>query len=355
MSCNKKRGSDNSPPSFDALHPQLLQGFDQLVTDLGGSPSALLKANGLLVDVDGRINTRISYRKFARLLEHSAQSLNTPDFGMRLARMQGVTNSFGPVGALMRNAHTFGDGLDYIVNHNYIHSLAAKIWKASKSDGKLVFIGHDILVEGVPNKAQIMEFILLLGHLGALEFTAGRARARRVHFRHLQVSDGAKYRRFFGCGVYFDQREDSIGYSGRDLACKVVNPDKTAFTKAVAFLDSRVTKRIPPLHARARGIITDILGSGKCGLNAVAQKLKLHPQALHRGLKREGTTFQKIKDEVCRDTALYYLLQTDLTFAAISEKLGFAEQSIMSRSCRRWLSASPSQLRYQRPSFSHRP
>jgi AraC-like DNA-binding protein len=48
---------------------------------------------------------------------------------------------------------------------------------------------------------------------------------------------------------------------------------------------------------------------------------------------------------VRRDIMLYYLQQTDLGLARISEKLGFAEQSVMSRRCNRWLSASPTQVR----------
>ncbi|GAB3115338.1 AraC family transcriptional regulator [Aestuariicella hydrocarbonica] len=338
----------NAPQDFDTLHPQLLQGFDQLVTDLGGNPTHLLADNGLQRGPGGKIESKLTYKTFARLLEHSAQALNTPDFGLRLAKLQGVTNSFGVLGELLRYGQTFGDGLDYIVNHNYLHSLAAKIWKDSRSHPKLVFIGHDILVEGVPNKEQVMEFILLLGHLGALEFTAGRARARRVQFRHQPVSSPAVYRRYFGCAVFFGQQVDCISFSKKDLACTVVDPDTTTFAKVVEHLDAKVNQRRPPLHAQLRGIIMHSLTTGSCDLETAARKMNLHPRTLHRGLTQEGTSFQKIKDEVRRDTMVYYLLHTDLTFSAISEKLGFAEQAIMSRSCQRWLSASPSQIRSRR-------
>jgi AraC-like DNA-binding protein len=59
----------------------------------------------------------------------------------------------------------------------------------------------------------------------------------------------------------------------------------------------------------------------------------------------EGTSFQQVKDEVRRDAMLYYIRQTNLDFAVISEKLGFAEQAVLTRICNRWFSASPSQLR----------
>jgi AraC-like DNA-binding protein len=42
---------------------------------------------------------------------------------------------------------------------------------------------------------------------------------------------------------------------------------------------------------------------------------------------------------------IYYLQRTDLDFGRISERLGFAEQSVMTRACNRWFFASPTKLR----------
>jgi AraC-like DNA-binding protein len=42
---------------------------------------------------------------------------------------------------------------------------------------------------------------------------------------------------------------------------------------------------------------------------------------------------------------LYYLQQTDLDLMEISERLGFAEQSVMTRLCQRWFAMPPSRLR----------
>ena len=87
------------------------------------------------------------------------------------------------------------------------------------------------------------------------------------------------------------------------------------------------------------------LGSELCGNREVAAELNLHPRTLHRRLAAEGTSFQKIKDEVRRDVMLYYLQQTRLDFTRISERLGFSEQSVMTRRCNRWFSASPTRVR----------
>ena len=74
-------------------------------------------------------------------------------------------------------------------------------------------------------------------------------------------------------------------------------------------------------------------------------QLLTRSRTLHRRLATEGTSFQKIKDEVRRDILRYYLEQTDIEFAHVSEKLGFSEQSVMTRSCNHWFGASPTRLR----------
>ena len=89
------------------------------------------------------------------------------------------------------------------------------------------------------------------------------------------------------------------------------------------------------------------LGTENCTNDRIATALHLHPRTMHRRLDAEGTSFQQIKDEVRRDVMLYYLQQTQLEFALISERLGFAEQAVMTRSCNRWFSASPTKLRSQ--------
>jgi AraC-like DNA-binding protein len=212
---------------------------------------------------------------------------------------------------------------------------------------KSVFSGHDILIDGVPNKSQAMEQIMLLGHIGAMEMTGGCARVRQVHFRHQPLSPLRTYRRYFGCEVRFGQNADGVIFSDQDLACRIVAPDARTFERVTAFIDRRFTQHRPALHMQVRGIIMQFLWSGDCTNEQVAAELNVHSRTLHRRLKSLGTSFQKIKDEVRRDILLYYVQETNLDFARISERLGFAEQSVMTRTCRRWLSASPSKIRSQ--------
>jgi AraC-like DNA-binding protein len=340
-----------APEVYDVVHARILRFFADLVSQLGGDPHSLAQRVGIAPADLAAGQPGATYRQMVRLIGLAAAELNCRDFGLRLAALQGGSQSFGPLGLAMQHSRTFGDALDYVSKHSYAHSLAARIWLKWSRNGAEVLVGHDILLDRMPNRSQAVEQILLAGHLSAQELTGGQARVRQVHFRHLPMSSLRTYRRYFGCAVRFEQHEDGVVFSARDLACPIVNQDSRVYREATSFIDQSFTRHAPPLHAQARGVIMQLLGSRHCTNARIAAALKLHQRTLHRRLTAEGTSFQQIKDEVRRDALLYYLQQTNLEFALISERLGFAEQSVMTRSCNRWFAASPTLLRAQ----PHRP
>ena len=338
----------NAAEIFDVVHARILRFFPELVDQLGGDAKLLMRQVGFDSEYLSEGKSGSTYRQMVHLIELAAAELRSPDFGMRLATLQGGGGMFGPLGLVMKNSRTFGDALDYVSKHIYAHSLAARVWLQRSGYRKAVFVGHDILLDRMPNKCQAMEQLLLVGHLAAMEITGGLSRVRKVHFRHQPVSSLRTYGRNFGCEVRFGQNEDGVFFSERDLACPIIDPDSQAYRAATSFIDARFTRHRPPLHAQARGVIRQFLGTDNCTNDRIAAALNLHPRTMHRRLNAEGTSFQQIKDEVRRDLLLYYLQQTNLNFALVSARLGFAEQSVMTRSCNRWFSASPTKLRSQR-------
>lgn len=108
---------------------------------------------------------------------------------------------------------------------------------------------------------------------------------------------------------------------------------------------TRVDAAIKLVDARMRGLVIHLLGSERCTNEGVASELGLHARTMHRRLCSEGTSFQRVKNQVRRDLLIHYLDQTDFPIAQISERLGFAEQSAMTRFCRQCLATSPTDRR----------
>ncbi len=329
---------------FDAVHARLLRYFPEEVIALGGRPEALLRQAGISAEQLLEDSPGLSYRQMILLLDLAATALNCPDFGLRLASRLRSFELFGPLGVVMRNSRNFGAALSYVATHNFAHSLAARI-RLKPHAGNAVVSTHDILLDGIGNRAQAVEHLMLAGHVLALQITGGRARARKILFRHQPLSSPRTYRSYFHCEILFGQQEDGVVFSAQDLASPIVDPDEDAYRKVTCLIAKQFPRQPPPLSAQVHGLVREFLGSPICTNDWTAARLNLHSRTLHRRLAAQGTSFQRIKDEIRRDALLYYIRHTSMDFTRISERLGFAEQSVMTRSCRRWFDDSPTNLR----------
>lgn len=77
----------------------------------------------------------------------------------------------------------------------------------------------------------------------------------------------------------------------------------------------------------------------------LAREDNLSVTSFRRQLQREGFSFQEIKDEVRRSIAFGCLRNTDLSVAAIAEKVGFRETSAFHRAFKKWTGESPGSYR----------
>src|SRR5579859_4158212 len=94
------RTADDS--DVDAVHADTLRYFPDLVRELGGDPQCLVREVGVDPLLLSKETSVLSYRAMVNLLEHAAEELQCPDFGMRLATLQGGGQVFGPVGVVWR-------------------------------------------------------------------------------------------------------------------------------------------------------------------------------------------------------------------------------------------------------------
>lgn len=329
---------------FDRVEPDILQAFPDLVRDLSGDPGQLLRQAGIDLDAIGERRTVITYRQSVDLVARAAEHLQCTDFGMRLAARQAHAIQT-PLMHVLRHARTLGEAWELVTTHSYAHSLAAAIRLRRFPAEEIVMLGHDILLESLSDKRQAIEQILLVIHLSCRDATGGFLRPHRVEMRHQPMSSPATYRRYFGCDVRFGQAADALVYREDVLSFPIVASDPLACRRTLERIDVAYARHAPPLNVTVRGLISDFLGSEHCTNDEVARALAVHRRTMHRRLGEEGTSFQRIKDAVRRDRLVLYLEQTDLPLSSVSERLGFAEQSAMTRFCRKQLGCSPSERR----------
>jgi AraC-like DNA-binding protein len=108
---------------------------------------------------------------------------------------------------------------------------------------------------------------------------------------------------------------------------------------------ARFTAQPPGIEVQVRQAIARALAEADCTRERVAASLGIHSRTLQRRLFKVGLSFEAIRDEVRRNLAFRYLARGDLCFTEIVGRLGYSEPAVLSRSCRRWFAATPSELR----------
>ena len=80
----------------------------------------------------------------------------------------------------------------------------------------------------------------------------------------------------------------------------------------------------------------------------ITQSLNMSAPTLRRRLKKEGATFQQLKDECRRDASMAYLSNPELSINAVAALMGFTDPSAFHRSFKKWTQQTPGQFRASR-------
>jgi AraC-like DNA-binding protein len=322
-----------------------LSGLPELVASLGGDPGALLDAVGIAESAVGNADTFVPLPRVALAIETAAAITATPDFGRRLAGTQGI-EILGPVGVAARTAATAADALAIFEKFlaAYTPGLAVRLGDTNKND--TAFFEFLFLDDDLPDIPQSTELSLGVT-LRILRFLIGdRFTPVSVHLPHDPLTPLADYRRFYRCTALFAQPATGFTIYRADLE-QPLRHDRLAHETAVAYL-TNITDPHDSAIKSVRILAGQLLPTGGVTLGRIAAELSLHPKALQRRLADEHTTFAATIDQLRRERAEHLLRHTQMPLSHLAQELGYAEHSVLTRSCRRWFGCPPNAHRKSR-------
>lgn len=94
-------------------------------------------------------------------------------------------------------------------------------------------------------------------------------------------------------------------------------------------------------RAKVERVLIRHLSDGSPRVDAVAQYMGLSRQTLHRRLATEGTSFERIRDDLRRELALRALAREKISSAQLAAVLGFSDRSAFARAFKRWTGVGP--------------
>jgi AraC-like DNA-binding protein len=183
-------------------------------------------------------------------------------------------------------------------------------------------------------------------HRTITELLGGRYGLRSVELPHLPRAAIATYEEFFEAPVHTQRSAAMLRVPSNLLKQPLKGCHPQLRQLAETFLaEHSQSDDTGQLGSRVRLAIEGTLGTASPDIATIAAVLCVHPRTLQRRLAEENTTFAKLLDDVRRTAARRYLISTEMPLTQVAALLGFAEQSQLSRSCRRWWSTTPSQVR----------
>jgi AraC-like DNA-binding protein len=203
----------------------------------------------------------------------------------------------------------------------------------------------EVTEPGLPEIVQAYEISMAIA-VRIIHLLGGpEARPTAISFMHKQQGSDAAYGEALGCRVRFRQTWCGFELPRRLADRRIETADPETRRIAAKYLESNYLPPSTSLPERVAELTRRLLPTSQCSVEAIADQLAMHPRSLQRQLVMEGVRCQDLIDRERRALAARYLAEPGLHLSQIAGLIGYAEQSTLNRSCRRWFGKTPRQYR----------
>jgi AraC-like DNA-binding protein len=326
------------------IRASAMWGFGDLVRGLGADPEQLQRRFGISPGSEHEDDALVSLHAFACLAEACAAELDCPDFGLRLSAYQGL-HILGPIAVIARNAETVRAGLGAIARYLYVHSPALKLAVEPGDEGSDVRFTYEITTLELSQAGQAYE-VSMGNAVRIVRLLSGTdSGPSAISFMHDQLGPDASYAAELGCDIRFGQPWCGFEIPAEMAARPIDRADPETRRIATSYLESVYLPSSATLSERVAELARRLLPTGHCTVDEIADQLALHPRTLQRRLVEEGIRCQDLIERERRNLAARHLADPRLQLNQVASLLGYAEQSTLNRSCRRWFGKTPREYR----------
>lgn len=182
---------------------------------------------------------------------------------------------------------------------------------------------------------QLQELALGVAHNTMKLLCGSSFRAQAVLLRGISPLPITRYRRYFNAGILKGQDCNALVFHRSQLEQAIELRDPLLYRTLVQYL-SAYAARPKDLRSQVEFLILRMLPTQRCRLPLVAEQLGLHERVLQRRLAEQGCGFDDLLEGLRKERADCYLAERDMSMSQVAGLLGYSEQSVFNRACRRW-------------------
>lgn len=340
----------SAPPQRGMVRIAPLGAIPEFLRRFGVNPGALLQRRGLCEatsfdDPDATVPLALA----GSLLKDCVQATACTSFGLRLGQ-RADASALGAVGQLLANAPDVRDALEGLVANLDLHDRGAAA-SLEVSAGSSILV-YEIYEHGVEGTDQLGDYAMAISWNIMRSLCGPEWSPMEVRFRHGNPVEVEPYRRFFRAPLRFNAAHNGIVFSTHWLSQPIALADPDLRQHSIDRIHALRGNSNQSFRDQAHKLLVTLIGSQRRSREQLASCFSIHPRTLNRRLKKAGTSFRKLHNEVRGEMARQLLRDTRRSISAIATLLEYSDATAFNRAFSQWEGISPSKWRKRMQSNS---
>lgn len=302
-----------------------------------------LERAGINPAVMDSTSQRVHTDQVARLFKTVQETLNDEFMGFTQGGCK--VGLFATMAELVSHCTTLGDLLDKAVNFYNLVSDDIPMELSRREDKAVLSFTMD--QPHLDPEHFMAEFWLVIWHRFPSWYIGEAIRLQETQFTfkppahrselHIMFPGQLQFNRSANCLIFDAQYLDKpLVRSDQELQTYVQNAPADVMTipGSDRTLEAQIERMIGQRHPN-KLIFAPI--------HQLATELGISSQTLHRRLKENATSYQKIKDNLRREVAINKLVNENLSVEKVSDIVGFSEPRSFTRAFKHWTGLTPTQ------------
>ncbi|QOW46422.1 MULTISPECIES: AraC family transcriptional regulator [Acinetobacter] len=301
----------------------------------------LIQKMGISPELMQSDKSRVSVHTFALLWTEIANQMNDEFFGMDSHAMR--RGSFQLLSKMLMQAENVKIALTQILQ--FLNAILDDFSSTLFVEENYAYIV--IYDRQAPKNMFAYATYLMLIH-GLICWLSGqRLIINKIQLRCAAPQDDHDYKVRFCENIHYHSDENYIQFDANYLKI-AIKQDQKSWYEFIKNTPENLLVRFKNPHALSSIIRKSLMQQSPeqwLELNVLAKQLNMSEATIQRRLKNEGTSYQQLKNEIRRDTAIELLTTTQKTLQEISSELYFQDPSAFHRAFKKWTGVNPGSYR----------
>lgn len=307
-----------------------LNGYFDVMADLGADPRPLLREQGLAPDLLADPERTVPAIAAIRLLERSAAATGCSTLGLRMVEGRTLAN-LGAPSLLIAHQPTLRKSLEAL--GEFRARINSTLVLHVEEHGDEAILREDFSLARPEPWRQSLDLALgVLARLCAAVLGDGWHPLAVCFVREAPpAAERALHARVFGCPVQFDSEFNGIVVARADLDRAIPNADDRLAHHARQLLETAMGPMARSRADEVRQLIKLLLPSGRASVQVCAASMGMTVRTLQRALDAEEESFTALLNHARMQLAEQYLANPRMRITDIAGLLGYSTTGAFSR------------------------